>query len=325
MKILVTGATGMLGSVLTRQLVAHEADVRIFRRPTSELDLLGPLADRVEHATGDVTDARSLYRAMEQVDQVYHTAAVLGFGAGTRRETLRRVNVGGTANVVNAALEAGVQRLVHTSSMAAFGRPDAPARVLDESSDWRATTDPSDYARSKYNAELEVHRGVAEGLDAVIVNPALIFGVGRPGENTRRIVDTVRNGWMPGVPPGGTNVVDVEDVAEGHRRAMAHGVTGERYFLGSENCSWRRIVDTLAAAFDVDPSRRTLPAWLLRGTAAVTEFWATLTRTAPLLTRDAAEAACRFHRYDNTKARTELDCTFRPFTATAERIAQSVR
>ena len=325
MKILVTGATGMVGSVLTRQLVAHDADVRIFRRPTSQLDLLGEVAERVEHATGDVTNPESVYRAVDGVDQVYHAAAVLGFGAGARRETLHRVNVGGTANVVNAALDAGVRRLVHTSSMAAFGRPDDTRRVLDETSDWRAATDPSDYARSKYNAELEIHRGIAEGLDAVIVNPALIFGVGRAGENTRRIVDTVRNGWMPGVPPGGTNVVDVEDVAEGHRRAMAHGTAGERYFLGSENLTWRQIVDAIAAAFDVEPPRRELPAWLLRGTAAVTEAWATITRTAPFLTRDAAEAACRFHRYSNRKARTELDCSFRPFAETARRIAQSVR
>ena len=325
MKTLVTGATGLVGSALTRQLVAHDADVRIFRRATSQLDLLGDVADRVEHAVGDVTAPDTVYRAMAGVDRVYQAAAVLGFGAGGRHAMLRRVNVGGTANVVNAALDAGVRRLVHTSSMAAFGRPDDTSRILDETSDWRAATDPSAYARSKYDAELEIHRGIAEGLDAVIVNPALVFGVGREGENTRQIVDAVRSGWMPGVPPGGTSVVDVLDVAEGHRRAMAHGATGERYFLGSENRSWRQIVDAFAAAFNVGPPRRELPAWLLRGTAAAAEAWATLTRTAPALTRDAAEAACRFHRYDNTKARTELGCTFRPFIKTAQRIAQSVR
>ena len=318
--VLVTGATGLLGSVLTRQLVDDGTPVRIFRRERSSLGLLGGVADRVEHAVGDLRDVRSLVRAMDGIDRVYHVAAKIGTAARDRA-ALRAVNVAGTANVVNAANHVGVDRLVHTSSIAALGRPMEPDAVLDETAAWRDAPSGSDYAQSKYDAEREVHRSIAEGLDAVIVNPALIFGVGRSGENTRRIVDAVRRGWVLAVPPGGTNVVDAADVAAGLRAALRHGTTGERYILGSENRSWHEIVSTLAEAFGVEPPRRIVPPALLRAGAAVSEAIAFVTRTNPLLSRALAESAVRQRRYDTTKARTEIGCTFRPFAATARRIA----
>ena len=321
--VLVTGATGFIGSVLTRQLVDAGVDVRILRRDTSSLDLLGTYAERVDHAVGDLTRARSLYDAMQGVDRVYHVAAKVSFAPGDR-EAVRRVNADGTANVVNAALEAGVDRLVHTSSMAAFGRPATPDGLIDETTSWQGASHRSAYARSKRRAELEVHRGIAEGLDATIVNPSLVFGVGGPNTNTRRVVDAVRSGWLIAVPPGGTNVVDVRDVAAGLRAAMAEGKTGRRYFLGSENRSWKALTGTLAEAFGVPPPRRTVPAWLLRAGSAVAEGIATIARTRPFLSRSMARTASRTYRYDNTRAREELGCTFRPFTKTAQYIAEAL-
>ena len=320
--VLVTGATGFIGSVLTRELVADGVDVRIFRRETSSLDLLGEAAESVEHAVGDVTYTRSLYEAMDEVDQVYHVAAKVSFARGDS-EALRRVNAEGTANVVDAALAAGVDRVVHTSSIAALGRPTADVPI-DETTEWRGAPHRSAYARSKRRAELEVHRGIAEGLDAVIVNPALVFGVGGPGTNTRRIVDAVRRGWLPAVPPGGTNVVDVQDVVAGLRNAMQQGESGRRYLLAGENHSWRAIADTLAKAFGVEPPSYTAPSFLLKTGAVVAEAVATVTRTRPALPLATARSATRTYRYDNTRARTELGCTFRPFADTARRIAQTL-
>lgn len=324
MKTLVTGATGLLGSTLTRQLLAEDADVRILHRPSSSFNLLGDAVDRVERTVGDLTDARSLYRAMRGVQRVYHTAALIE--GGTDADTLYHVNVGGTANVVNAALEANVQRLVHTSSIAALGHPDTSSTtpVIDETSPWRPTARATAYARSKYASELEVHRGIAEGLDAVIVNPSLIFGTGRAGTNTRRIVDVVRSGWLPGVPAGGTNVVDVKDVAAGLRKAMARGATGERYILGSENLSWKTIVATIAEAFGIEPPRHTIPPTLLIAAGWLAEGVALLTRTTPRFSRAFARNASRMRRYDNSKAVDELGCTFRPFAETAQRIARTL-
>lgn len=322
-RILVTGATGFVGSVLTRRLVSDGLQVRIFRRSSSPLDPLGEAAGRVEHAVGDVTHAPSVHEALDGIEQVYHVAAKVGFASGDT-EALRRVNVQGTANVINAALDAGVDRVVHTSSMAAFGRPADSDAVIDETTPWRGAPHRSAYARSKRDAELEVHRGIAEGLDAVIVNPSLIFGVGTADANTRRIVDAIRSGWLPAVPPGGTNVVDVQDVAAGHRKAMHHGTTGRRYFLGGENLSWHQIVGALATAFGVAPPRYTVPPAVLTAGGALAEAVGVLTRRAPVFTRSLARTAARTDRYSNDRARTELGCTFRPFVDTARRIAQTL-
>ena len=321
---LVTGATGFLGAALVRHLLAAGHTVRILRRPTSSLDLLGEAARAVEHAVGDVTDPLSLPPAMGGIDQIYHAAAYVGFGGPGEAERLYAVNVRGTAHVVDAALKAGVGRLVHTSSMAAFGRPLHPQEPIDESTSWQASKVNTAYAQSKYEAELEVQRGIAEGLDAVLVNPALIFGVGRAGENTRLFCERVRDRRLPAVPAGGTNVVDVEDVAAGHLRAMQHGATGARYFLGSENLSWREIADTLAEAFGVAPPRFVLPPRLALLLGAAAEGVATLTRTAPAFSRELARTSAQFYRYRNDKAVTELGCAFRPFSATAARIADAI-
>lgn len=321
--ILVTGATGFIGSVLTRQLVAEGASVRILRRKTSSLDLLEDVIADVDVAVGNVTHALSLYEAMEEVNEVYHVAAKVSF-ARRDREALRRVNVDGTANVVNAALEADIDRLVHTSSMAAFGRPSDADTRIDETTPWRDADYRSAYARSKYRSELEVHRGIAEGLDAVIVNPALVFGVGRSSSNTRRIVDLIRSGWLFAVPPGGTNVVDVQDVASGLRKAMAHGETGRRYFLGGENLSWKAIAERIAKAFQVSPPQYKLPAPFVTGVATISEVLATLTRGQPFLPRASARTANRTYCYDNTRATRELGWTSRSFEDTAHRIARAL-
>jgi dihydroflavonol-4-reductase len=164
---------------------------------------------------------------------------------------------------------------------------------------------------------------VAEGLDAVVVNPAVIFGPGRPGEGTMQIVEQVRGGKLPlgFAPAGGTCVVDVEDVAEGHRRALALGHTGERYVLGAENLRWIELLGTLAQALGVSPPTRTLPPRLAGLAAGAAEAVALVTRTRPLLTRETARISGRFYRYSNAKAVEALGCTFRPFAETAARIA----
>ena len=317
-RILVTGATGFVGSAVVRRLLARGAAVRILRRETSALDLLGDAAARVEHAVGDATDALSVRDAVGGCDAVVHCAAAVAFGPGARA-TLRRVNVGGTANVVDACLGAGVRRLVHVSSIAALGRTVGASAMLDESAVWTASPANTAYAVSKHDAELEVLRGVAEGLDAVIVNPAVIFGPGRSGDNTTALVERVARG-VPAAPAGGTAVVDVEDVAAGIVAALDRGAVGERYVLASENLSWLGILQTLARALGARPPTRTVPPRLLALAGGLSELGA-LVGLAPSLTRETARTASRTDRYSAARAEVELGVAFRPFAETAARIA----
>lgn len=324
MSVLVTGATGMIGSVLTRMLVEAGEDVRILHRTSSSLETLGEVRALVDPVQGDVLDAASLLRAMEGVDEVYHVAAVIGYGSRRDWPRLRRVNVEGTANVVNAALASGVRRLVHTSSIAALGRPDDEEAWIDESMEWHASRANTYYARSKHLAELEIHRGIAEGLDAVLVNPTIVFGIGRAGENTRYLVDQIRQEKLPVAPSGGTNFVDVEDVAQGHIKAMRVGKTGERYILGSENLLWREAFEIIARAFGVRPPRFVSSKGLAVTVGAFSEIASLFLPTNRVISRESARMSSRRYHYDNTRAREELGCTFRPFEETARRIAEEL-
>lgn len=324
---LVTGATGLLGSEIVRQLLAQGQSVRVLRRASSALDLLGESAAHVEHAFGDVTDPEAVAEAMQGISHVYHVAAWLGTNRPADVRHLMEVNVGGTRHVVNAALRHGVKRIVHTSSMAAFGRPDssAGAPLLNEDAQWTPSRMNTPYAESKYLAELEIHRAIAEGLDATLVNPALVFGLGRTSENTMQIAWKVYTRALPAIPTGGTNVVDVRDVAAAHLVAMERGETGRRYFLGSQNLLWSDILGTLAHALGVKPPRFTVGPRVSLVLGALSEAVSAVTRTSPVLTRERARAASSFYHYDNARARTELGCTFRPFEETAQWMAEGIR
>lgn len=313
----------MVGAALTRRLVDEGARVRLLVRDDGRLGLVGRAAAQTERVRGDVTAPETLVPAMNGVTHVVHAAAALGTGRPSDRELLHAVNVAGTAAVADAALAAGAERLVHVSSIAALGRTGDDA-LVDESAVWTPSPLNTPYATSKHLAEREIHRAIAEGLDAVTINPALVFGEAHPGENTRRIVEQVRDGRLPGVPPGGTGVVDVLDVVDGILRAMDAGKTGERYVLVSENLLWRDLLATLAGALGVTPPRRLVPMPLARALAVGSEAVARVTGTAPVLTRERVRQMQERYRYSAAKAERDLGATFRPFAETAARLARHV-
>ncbi|MBT8399738.1 MAG: SDR family oxidoreductase [Rhodothermia bacterium] len=322
---LVTGATGLLGSEVVKLLIDRGHTVRILRREHSKLDLLKPVVDQIDHVIGDVTDRAAVEEAVRGARYVYHVAARIGYGTRGEEKEIMRVNAQGTAIVVDAALHEGIERLTHTSSIAALGKPANPQGLITEQTEWKESPVNSIYGRSKWMAELEVYRGIAEGLDAVIVNPSLIFGTGREGENTREVLDRVRHGKLPGIPQGGNMVVDAIDVAEGHLKAMSAGRTGEKYILGSENLSWREIIQTIADVFGVDAPTRTIPPGLAIMAAGVIELAGQILGFRPLITRSNIRQSSRIYRYDNSKSKSELGCTYRSFRETVERIAADLR
>ncbi len=322
--ILVTGCTGLLGSALTRSLVEDGKTVRVLKRLTSPMELLDGVIENVEQVVGDISDPDAVRQAVAGADVVYHAAAFIGFGGKSDKESLHSVNVRGTANVVNACLDAGVRRLVHTSSQAAIGRPEESVLITEEI-EWSNSTFNSEYAKSKYAAELEVRRGIAEGLDAVIVNPSMIFGKGRPGENTVKLLEDVKAEKILGIPAGGTNVVDVRDVVNGHRSAMEKGVVGERYFLGAENISWEDIFRTIADVLGVRPPTRHVSPRLALFAARAAEMLAKIPGLNPQLTTEAALLTARSFRYSNEKARMQLGIDFTPFRQTVERVVHEMK
>jgi dihydroflavonol-4-reductase len=272
MHILVTGSTGFVGGALCKALVAQGHQVRAFHRPSSSLKLLEGLD--VEHVTGDLTQSETIPPAMQGIEVVFHVAAQLGAGSDPGRTYA--ITVEGTRTVLQAAKEAGVHRVVHTSSVAALGVPEnGPARrqskkdvkinaLIDEAHTWNYSPTRWRYGYAKYLAELEVQKAVAGGLDCVIVNPSVIFGPGDVYRMSNSLMVASAHGRIPRVAvPGGLNVVAIEDVVSGHLAALERGRRGERYILGGENLSHADLLKMVAEITGVGGPRGILPVWLV--------------------------------------------------------------
>ncbi len=262
--ILVTGSTGFIGSHLCRALAAQGERVRAFHRPSSPLAALDGLD--LEHAVGDVTQLETLAAALQGVEVVFHAAAQMGRTSDPRQAYA--VTVGGTRNLLEAAQRAGVRRVVHTSSVAALGVPDSAARgapaPMDEHHTWNYDPAWWLYGHAKYQAELAVQRAVGGGLDVVMVNPTRVLGAGDLHRVNGNLVILVARGRVPVAPPGGLNVVHIEDVTRGHLAALEHGRTGERYILGAENLPYARFLTHIAEVTGARAPGIVLPAFLMR-------------------------------------------------------------
>lgn len=256
MKILVTGATGLVGVNLVRRLCKDGYEVRVLIRKNSNRK--GFAGIRVEEAIGDVTDYESVKRAMKGVKQVYHVAGVVDMSHFFIKE-MEAVNIGGTENVCRAALESGVDRLVHTSTISAVGTGPSKDRPWDETCEWNFAHLNNPYCTTKYKGEKVVQKYIQKGLDAVIVNPAYMFGPWDIKPTSGRMIVTIAKYGIPGYPGGGNNFVDVEDVVDGHIRAMEMGKTGERYILANENMTYREIFTLIAEVVGRKPPKIYIP------------------------------------------------------------------
>lgn len=247
MKVLVTGSTGFVGGALCATLIEKGFAVRAFHRSNSNLTLIRDLP--VEHAIGDLTQPSSLEAAMQGIDIVFHTAAQLG--NTSKPEEHYAVTVQGTRAVLDAALSQGIQRFIHTSSIAALGIPSMPSELtppeksplLTENSTWNIPADYWSYGYAKYLAEMEIQKSVAQGLDVVICNPSYVIGPGdiyRVKDSPFKILSSNK---LPFIPSGGVNIVHIQDVVNGHLAAMEYGKRGERYILGNENLTFKALIE----------------------------------------------------------------------------------
>lgn len=299
-KILVTGGTGFLGAWIIRQLVMDGFIVRAIKRENSSLPFFieSTILQEVEWVDGDILDPGSLFDAMEGMDGVIHSAAVVSFHSSDRNR-MYSANVSGTANVVNIALETGVRRVVHVSSVAALGRT-RQGDMVDETKAWTDSGVNTHYAISKHKAEMEMWRGMAEGLEGVILNPSTILGYGNWENSSCAIFKNVYDEF-PWYTNGVNGFVYVEDVARAAVALLESEVTMERFIVNGDNWSFRQLLDTIATGFGKrKPYREASPlmgqlAWRLEKLKSM------FTGKSPLLSRESAKVAQSKTRFDNRK------------------------
>lgn len=308
--VLVTGATGFVGSAVARHLVASGFDVKVLMRSTSDTRNLEGL--HVELRYGDLTDAQSLREAVSGCHGVFHVAADYRLWVRDS-DSMYAANVAGTRNLLQAAVSAGVERIVYTSSVATLGL-NADHSPADEDTPTAFENMIGHYKKSKFMAEEEVRKlAEHEGVPVVIVNPSTPVGPRdrRPTPTGRMVVDAAR-GRMPLYVDTGLNIVHVDDVAAGHLLAYRKGTVGRRYVLGGENMTLREILGSIAALAGCKPPRLCLPHGLLEPVARASEFWARRSNGEPLLTVDGLRLARKYMFFSSARANRELGYQARP-------------
>ncbi len=310
---LITGATGLLGSYLAKLLLSKGEKVRAIKRVMSDTSLLGEYADKIEWVEGDVLDIPSLEEAMEGVDYVYHCAASISF-IPSEVDQMMRINIEGTANVMNVALSSGVKKLLHVSSTAAFGLP-ASARVIDEKYSDPNISKSFWYFRSKQYGEREAWRAGEEGLNVVIVCPSTILGGGWWDAEPNSLFDEIYKG-LNFYTSSTNGFVDVRDVAEVMHRLMLSEISGEKFLVTSQNLTFKDIIWQIADELKVKrpgikagKALRSI-AWRFEALKAL------FTNKRPLITQESAALAAIDFTYSNAKIKQTLGYEFRPIKNT---------
>jgi nucleoside-diphosphate-sugar epimerase len=302
--VFVTGGTGFLGAYIIRHLVQNGYRVRAFRR-SAELPFFIPenILSQVEWVDGDVLDIISLADAMNGVKAVVHAAAIVSFHPAERKK-MYQVNIDGTANVVNAALDAGGIRLNHVSSVAALGRTTM-AETVNEEKKWQESSNNTHYAITKHESEMHVWRGFAEGLDGVIINPSTILGYGDWNKSSCAIF---KNGYreFAWYTRGINGFVGVEDVAAVVVQLLESGINHRRFIVNAENWSFRDLFNHIAANFHKKQPHREATRMLGALAWRMEKLKYLLTGKKPLLTKETAKVAHSKTSFDNGSLRLAL-------------------
>ncbi len=320
--ILVTGGTGLVGSHLLFKLVNENEKVRAIYRREKTLKRVKHvfsyysndaenLFEKIEWVQADINDIPILQVAFKGITHVYHCAAFVSFEPDKYR-TLRKININGTANIVNLCLSNTIEKLCYVSSIAAIGHHNNPEKLIDEKTAWNPEDDNSVYAITKYGAELEVWRGTQEGLDAVIVNPGIILGAGywnggSSGNLFKQIYEGMRY-YVNGV----AGYVDVWDVVNTMHQLMISDIKNESYILVSENLSFKTFQTKTAKALDVKPPNKEAKPWLLHIAWRLDWLQFKLFGKRRRLSKQAAKSAVSIAKYDNSKLKNALNFEFKP-------------
>ena len=256
--ILVTGATGLVGSHLLLQLLSKKETVKALYRDKNKIETVKQLFlsknqivlfEQINWIKGDITDIPSLEKAFENISSVYHCAALISFDPKDE-ENLRKINIEGTANVVNCCIDKKVNQLCYVSSIAALGDAKENESIITEETEWNPEKLHSDYAISKYGAEMEVWRGQQEGLNCIVVNPGIIFGSGFPKQESNRFFAAIKKG-ISFYTKGKTGIIAVEDVVSIMHSLMMQKQFNQRFILVAENTTFEQLLFWIAEALQV--------------------------------------------------------------------------
>lgn len=308
MKILVTGATGFVGSWVVRKLLDAGHSVRILRRESSDLALLNHLP--LEHAIGDINNINSIEQAVTGTEGIFHLAGVVGYSRKDRI-LMEKVNVEGTANITKICRQFPSLRFLHMSSVVAVGA-SFNGIPLDENSPYNVSHLNLGYFETKRKAEeIVLHEVKEHGLNAVIVNPSTIYGPGDATKGSRKTQLKVARGKMPFFTNGGVSIVHIEDCVAAMLTAFNKGKKGERYILSGDNISIERLFQLIAEEAGVAAPKVRLPNWLVHSLGYIGDHLEAIGKKGPL-NSESAWTAVLYHWFDHSKAKAELNFEPRP-------------
>lgn len=329
---LVTGATGILGIQVMAELLLRGEKVRGLKRVSGDLSTAQKILairtgddkaiEKIEWVVGNVLDINSLTDAMRDVDHVYHCAAVVSYHADDR-DDMYEINVEGTANVVNVALELNRPKICFVSSIAALGKLQKDS-WLDEKTEWADSDYNTHYGITKNLSEMEVWRGIQEGLEAIVVNPGFIIGPGDFKRSSSSVFQKIDEG-MKYYPPGGTGFIGVKDCASMMISLMKKDISGERFILVAENWSMKELFCSIAQSIGKNiPTREATPT-ILQIVRIFEWFKQFITFRKALITRETVKnASIRFY-YRNDKVKATLGQDFQPLQEAIQDTAQIYR
>ncbi len=320
--ILVTGGTGFLGSTLIKLLIDEGLAVLAIKRSTSSIPDSLKSSSLVQWIDADITDYFALADIFEGVTHVYHCAAKISYQKSDW-ESMLHINIEGTHHIVNLCLEHG-SRLIHVSSIASLGE-SKNGELIGENSKWDEGAQNSRYAISKYESEMIVWRGIVEGLDAVIVNPSVIMGVGT-GKKSAGVIFNMVNKGLKIYPPGTVGIVDVTDVAKLMIILMNDtSISGERYILNSQNFTNKELLERVAHVLNKPAPTIAAKPFMLDIAWRATQFIALITRSKATLTREAAQASSANLAYTNKKITDSTGYTFKPVDVTLQEMSKEYK
>ena len=325
--ILVTGGTGLVGSHLLFDLLSKGKKVRALKRKSSNTELTrttfsyytenaNELFNKIEWFDGDMLDPFSLEDALSGIEDVYHCAAIVSFQK-ENRNNMQDINVEGTYNLINACLDTSIRKFCMVSSIAALGSPEEGENTITEKTPWSPEEKRSAYSTSKFKSELEVWRGIEEGLNAVIINPSIILGPGQWDKGSSLLFSTIAKG-LKYYTKGITGYVDVRDVSRVMFELMESDIVNERFTLNGDNCSFEFIFKTIAKHLEIEgPSKyasrkMTEIVWRLAYLKKIFLF------KQSGFTKENARSAHNNHYFSNQKIKKALNFEFIPIEKSIE-------